>query len=253
MRQRTDPAHEVVGEQFTARGAWRGFPRDRRGGRRIRNGIEERGDRRHGGHSVGDSMVDPHEGSHLSPGESRQGPHLPQGPQWIQGRPTQLLRRVQQVRFPNRGFKVTFPHVLGDIEVGASTQSGAPSPRLGAMSCRNRGTRCSRLWIASRTASIRKRSVSSKRGPPSRMASAPISGLCSARTEHQLVQCSQPVDNGVHRLTVIRDRSGAKVRPRQSCRHPLAAPATPSGSPHSAEDSERSEPLGEPRASNTRI
>ncbi len=110
-------------------------------------------------------------------------------------------------------------------KAGASTHSGRPSPRLGTYSsCQNRGTRCSRAAITSRTASTRTRPPGPAR-PPSRTASAPIS--CGQISSGHSMRWSSSVSLSTGHTPGSRPASGTiggagqDLRPARTSRSPL--------------------------------
>ena len=114
--QRLEVAGKVVGQQLFGRGQESGIPGWCRPNRFIWSCVEERRDRDHRRHAVGDGVVDPHEHADALVGQSGQKRDVPQGAGRVERHPPQLLDGFEKLGFSSRRRYRAFTEVLVDIE-----------------------------------------------------------------------------------------------------------------------------------------
>ncbi len=93
--------------------------------------LEEAGDGGHGGHSVGDGVVDPHVETPAPRGEAGEEPHLPQRAREIEGPAAQSLDGGEEGRLVPRGRHHLLANVAGEGEFGVVDPVGRAQPPPG--------------------------------------------------------------------------------------------------------------------------
>jgi hypothetical protein len=99
--------------------------------RRVRDRIDERGQRGHTGDAVGDGVVHLHEEPHTILRQAGQEPHLPQRPGSVQRAPAEGLAGEEELFLISRRRHAVRGDVRGDVERLGIPHTGHPGPGLG--------------------------------------------------------------------------------------------------------------------------